>query len=176
METSNDCFVAALQKKLKEQGHGSKKKLAVDVGISPNHLSDILAQRKNAGEKLKERIADTFTMSFEDMLVLGRRIAEGRSAEESDNESSKPLSQETKEIDNFLALASQILESDTPYRQALINNLTAFHQAMETGDKQVEALQIIASLQKELKTMRQDIENLKKHKNKGDDLSHTAAA
>lgn len=176
METSNECFVAALQKRLKEQGRGSKKKLAADVDVSPNHLSDILGQRKNAGQKLKERIADALNMSFEDMLMLGRRIVEGRESGENDQSSTESLHQGSKSNDEFIAIANQILESDTPYRLALISTLTAFHQAMEGESKEVKALQMIASLQEEIKTMRKDIEELRRLENTEESLPKTAAA
>jgi transcriptional regulator with XRE-family HTH domain len=176
METLNDCFVAALQKRLKEQGRGSKKKLAANVGVSPNHLSDILGQRKNASQKLKERIADALNMSFEDMLVLGRRIVEGREFVKKDQESTESLNQESKSNDEFLAIAAQILESGTPCRQALISNLTAFRQAIELGSKEAKALQMITSLQEEIKTIRQDVEGLKRSEDGEDDLPNTAVA
>lgn len=166
MKTSNDCFVAALQKRLKEQGRGSKKKLAADVGVSPNHLSDILAGRKNAGQKLKERIAVTFDISFEDMLVLGRRIAEDHIDEGIDNISERdsgqcfggvPEQKSTKTTD-ILHMAADILESNTPYRQALISNIAAYSQAIDMTNKEKKAPQLIKSLQEEINIMRQDID------------------
>ena len=176
MKTTNDCFIAALKKKLKEQGRGAKQKFAAQVIVSPNHLSDILSQRKNAGQKLKERIADALNMSFEDMLVLGRLIVEGREDVENDKEFAKSLNQESKSIDDFLAMAARILESDTPYRQALINNLTAFYQAIDVESKESKAIQMIVSLQEELKNMRQDIEELKSSESAEENLSNSVAA
>lgn len=176
METSNDCFVAALKKRLKEQGRGSKKKLASGVAVSPNHLSDILAGRKNAGQKLKERIADALTMSFEDMLVLGRHIVEGRESGKNDQGFTECLNQEGQSNEDFLVIAAQILESDTPYRQALVNNLIAFHQALEMGSMEIKALEMIASLQEEIKNMRQDIAELKEIDEGRGELSNSVAA
>lgn len=184
METSNDCFIAALQKELKEQGRGAKKKLAASVGVSPNHLSDILAQRKNAGQKLKERIADNLSISFEDMLVLGRRIIEGRGGEEEDNVSGSDsnkdagggLEQKSIRMNDFLAMAAGILESNTPYRQALISNITAYHQAMDMADKENKALQLIKSLQEEINIMRQDIDELKRSEKDEENSPKIAAA
>jgi len=183
METSNDCFVAALRKKLKEQGRGAKKKLAANVGVSPNHLSDILGQRKNAGQKLKERIADTLDISFEDMLVLGRRIAEGQIDEGTDNiselDSSKgsgeALEQKSIKTTDVLAMAASILESNTPYRQALISNITAYSQAIDIGHKEKKALQLIKSLQEEMNIMRQDIDELKRPEKDESDSPDAAA-
>ena len=176
METTNDCFIAALKKKLKEQGRGAKQKFAAQVIVSPNHLSDILSQRKNAGQKLKERIAAALNMSFEDMLVLGRLIVEGREDVETDKGFAKSLNQESRSIDDFLAMAARILESDTPYRQALINNLIAFHQAIGMGSKEAKAIQMIGSLQEELEIMRRDIEELKRSESGEENLSNSAAS
>lgn len=179
METSNDCFIAALQKELKEQGRGAKKKLAASVGVSPNHLSDILAQRKNAGQKLKERIADNLSISFEDMLVLGRRIIEGEdnvSGSDSSKEAGGGLEQKSMRMNDFLAMAAGILESNTPYRQALISNIIAYHQAMDMTEKENKALQLIKSLQKEINIMRQDIDELKRSEKDEEDSPKIAAA
>lgn len=170
METSNDCFVAALQKKLKEQGRGAKKKLATHVGVSPNHLSDILAERKNAGQKLKERIADALGISFEEMLALGRHLIESRSGkvindgsvDDRDTGLLVTGEPESAYTPDFMAMASKILGSNTPYRQALISNITAYHQALEFAQKEQEALKTIKELQKELSDMRQEVDTLKR--------------
>ncbi len=179
METSNNCFVAALQKRLKEQGRGSKKKLAADVSISPNHLSDILAGRKNAGQKLKERIAERLEMSFEDMLVLGRQIAEGQSEaaalpvngdEYNDKACGGPL-----DSNDYLSMAAEIIGSDTLQSQALINTIVSFYEALASSNKQKKALQMIVSLQEELRTMRQEIKELKQEEG-SECFSNSAAA
>lgn len=166
MNTSNDCFVAALKRKLKEQGRGAKKKLAAGAGVSPNHLSDILAQRKNAGQKLKERIADILHMSFEDMLALGRHIAERQSETAgsilNQDNSSEETGEELLDPNDALAMAAEIISSDTIHSQALINTIVSLHQVLETRKKEKMALLMIHSLQKELKAMRLDIEELKR--------------
>lgn len=187
MNTSNDCFVAALKEKLKEQGRGSKKKLAARVSVSPNHLSDILAQRKNAGQKLKERIAHTLTISFEDMLVLGRRIIDGEVDEESGDISGfgfgkgsggVGVSQDQQSIKTtgFLTMVAAILESNTPYSQALMGNILAYHDAIDIAQKEQKVLQMFNSLHEEMKIMRQDIDELKESEKDGNDSLGTAAA
>ena len=151
MGTSNDCFVAALQKKMKEQGRGAKKLLAANVGVSPNHLSDILAKRKNAGQKLKERISDALDISFEDMLVLGRHLIEGEGDGKAGNAEGNEQSGHVAEADphkqnktaDFMAMAANILQSKTPYRQALISNITQYSQALEVEQREKKALQMI---------------------------------
>lgn len=173
METSNDCFVAALQKKLKEQGRGAKKKFAVNVGISPNHLSDILAGRKNAGQKLKERIVATLNMSFEDMLAFGRTVIEARS-DRADPGSGKEAGHKKIDRDDYLSMATEIIESESRYSQALINDIIAFHQDLQTKNKEEKALQMIRSLQKEIHAMRLDIEELKRDEGGDEDSPDVA--
>jgi transcriptional regulator with XRE-family HTH domain len=170
METSNDCFVAALQKKLKDQGRGGKQKLAALLGITPNHLSDILGSRKNAGQKLKERIADALGVSFEEMLALGRQIIEGRSKGQGTPFGGMDHGVglvETREDEayfssDFIAMAKRILESDTPFRQALMSNISAYHQALESSRKEKESTDEIKELQQELQNVRKEIEGLKR--------------
>lgn len=184
METTNECFIAALQTELKKQGRGAKKTLAATVGVSPNHLSDILALRKSAGQKLKERIVDNLGVSFEEMLVLGRRIIEERVDEEavhSDDKVCPPgsggvLGRLPDPPADFLAMAQTILESNSPYRQALISNITAYHQAMDLTAKEKKALELIQALQREINTMRRDLDALKRSANDAGDPSQIAAA
>lgn len=184
METSNDCFIAALQKELKTQGRGAKKDLASSVGVSPNHLSDILALRKNAGQNLKERIADNLGVSFEEMLVLGRRIIEERADAGGDHPVEKDNSSGSEEVfthlsdqsADFLAMARTILESNTPFREALISNITAYHQAIDLTAKEKKALELIQALQREINILRRDIDDLKRSAIDAGDAAHFSAA
>ena len=184
MKTSNDYFVAALQKKLKEQGRGAKKKLAAGVGMSPNHLSDILGRRKNAGQKLKERISDALDINFEDMLVLGRNIIEGRQEKVSGDISggghSKGLKttheQKTIDMSVLLTMTAKILESNTPYRQALLSNITEYYQGLEFSQKKKKAFLVISEMQEEINTMRKEIDELKRTKEKKGNSPNSAAA
>lgn len=182
METANDCFVEALQKKMKEQGRGAKKQLAATVGVSPNHLSDILAKRKNAGQKLKERIAEALELSFEGMLGLGRHIVEQQAAESGNEKKRRQGSavsagehppQHGKTLD-YMAMAAKILESRTPFRQALMGNITQYYESMGTALREKKALQMIEDLQKEITIMRQDIKTLKQPDEKNSTDSRAA--
>ena len=182
MGISNDCFVEALRKKMKEQGRGAKKSLAANVGVSPNHLSDILAKRKNAGQKLKERIAETLDLTFEDMLVLGRHLVEDRiggesgEKEQSDSVVMKAQCQKPIKAVDYMAMCAKILESSTPYRQALMNNIMQYYQEMETAQKGKKALQMIQALQKEINIMREDINALRQTETGEKDSTDIAAA
>lgn len=169
METSNDCFVATLQKKLKDQGRGAKKEFAASVGISPNHLSDILSRRKNAGQKLKERSAYALDMSFEDMLVYGRHIVAGKRDKAKNNTARSGLDQgfvegpekESFKIPDYMVMTAKVIESDTLFSQILINNITACYQALEFAQNEKKTFQMIHNLQEKLTLMRQDVEKLK---------------
>ena len=173
MESTNECFVAALKKKLKDQGRGAKKKLAASVGVSPNHLSDILGLRKSAGQKLKERIAVDLSISFEDMLVLGRSILAGQEDESDGYDKNRDLSSIT--IAEYLQMASDILNSNTPYREVLIGNLVSFHISLNSEKKEVKSLQLIGALRQEIDSMRHDIEKLKRAETVLEDSSDAAA-
>ena len=173
------------KKKMKEQGRGAKKNLAANVGVSPNHLSDILAKRKNAGQKLKERIAETLDLTFEDMLVLGRHLVEDRidggSGGADGNEQANSVAVEAQqqkpfESVDYMAMSAKILESSTPYRQALISNLTHYYQEMETAQREKKALQMIQALQEEINIMREDINALRQTETGGEDSTDIAAA
>ena len=185
METSNDCFVEALKKKMKEQGRGAKKNLAANVGVSPNHLSDILAKRKNAGQKLKERIAETLDLTFEDMLMLGRHLVEdkvdGGTGDAEKNEQAKSVTVDVQQQNSvkpvdYMAMSAKILESSTPYRQALISNITQYYREMEATQREKKALQMIQALQEEINIMREDINALRKIQTGEEGSAGSAAA
>lgn len=179
METSNDCFVIALQVKLKEQGRGAKKKLANQVGISPNHLSDILGNRKNAGQKLKEHIAHSLKISFEQMLAQGRQIIEkqaitGNLNSEMDRESTKKKSNLSK--DDLIVMVNRIIESNTFFGEALINNIITYHQAINLVQQEKATLRILNDLQNEIRSVRNEIKTLKSLEDSDKDSSNPQAA
>lgn len=172
METSNECFVKALQQSLMKQGRGAKKKLAEKVDISPNHLSDILASRKNAGQKLKEQIAQTLEISFEEMLALGRQLIKEPHVDAdigSVRQRNKGNHYLSTVPDNFMEMVNQILEHNLLYREALINNVLVYHQAIKTSEKEQKTFQMIHELQEDLRSLRADLEPLK-HKNNNEEI------
>ncbi len=182
MESSNDCFVEALQKKLKDQGRGAKKRLAQQVGVSANHLSDILGRRKNAGQNLKERMAHALGISFEEILVLGRHIIEEQPNARVDltADQVKPpestLGQQAISKTDLIQMASRVLESNSPYRQALTSNITEYYQALESAQKEKKSLQLIKELQEEVNSLRQEVNKLKQEENPIEDSPNSAAA
>ena len=119
MNTSNDCFVAALQYKLQEQGRGSKKRIGHDAEVSPNHLSDILALRRNAGQQLKERFAQKLDTTVEEMLALGRRILASKEIIDSTSLGQKQAEDTGKPALSLIEMAAQILQSNSVYQKFL---------------------------------------------------------
>jgi hypothetical protein len=70
-------FHAALIHLLSEKGRGAQTHLAKDQKIDRGHLNAIIKQRRPGSDKIREKIADHFNLSFEEMLSLGRRILSG---------------------------------------------------------------------------------------------------
>lgn len=165
MNTSNDCFVAALQHKLKEQGRGAKKKLAQSADVSPNHMSDILALRRNAGQQLKERIAQSLGASIEEMLVLGRRVLESQGTIERGILEEEQAAGVDKPSVSLMEMVTRILDSNTMYKQALIENIRVYYQALDS-DQERGVLQLLQELREDVRVLRRDISILQNNKDK----------
>ncbi|MBU0665259.1 MAG: hypothetical protein KJ990_12040 [Proteobacteria bacterium] len=165
MNTSNDCFVAALQHKLKEQGRGAKKKLAQEASVSPNHLSDILGLRRNAGQQLKERFAQSFGLSIEEMLVLGRRILKSQSMIEPNSLEQEQVTGTDSPAISLMEMATQILNSNTAYKQLLTENIQKYYKALDSGQER-DALQLLQELREDVRELRRDISILQNNKDK----------
>lgn len=71
-------FHAALTHLLSEEGRGAQTRLANEQQIDRGYLNAIVKQRKLGSDKIRERIAEHFKMTFEEMLLLGRRILSGK--------------------------------------------------------------------------------------------------
>jgi hypothetical protein len=70
-------FHAALTHLLSEEGRGAQTRLATAQQIDRGYLNAIVKQRKPGSDKIREKIADHFNMTFEDILSLGRLILSG---------------------------------------------------------------------------------------------------
>jgi plasmid maintenance system antidote protein VapI len=165
MNTSNDCFVAALQYKLKEQGRGAKKKLAQNADVSPNHMSDILALRRNAGQQLKERIAQSLGVSIEEMLVLGRRVIESQGTIEQGILEEEQATGADKPSVSLMEMVTRILDSNTMYKHALTENIRFYYQALDS-DQERGVLQLLQELREDVRVLRRDISILQNNKDK----------
>ena len=168
MSTSNDCFVAALQYKLQEQGRGSKKRLVHDAEVSPNHLSDILALRRNAGQQLKERFAQKLDTTVEEMLAFGRHILASQAMIGSASLDQKQAADTGKFALSLMEMAAQILQSNSVYQKFLSENIQSYYQAMESDSlnnlQDRDILQMMNELRENIHMLRKDICNLKNDK------------
>jgi len=69
-------FHAALIHLLKEEGRGAQTRLASEQEIDRGYLNAIVKQRKCGSDKVWDKIAHHFKMTFEEMLSFGRNILE----------------------------------------------------------------------------------------------------
>jgi len=72
--TVKDKFITALEKLLKERGI-TQAELARRLGISKQHLHNIIKGRRSGSDEMRERIANFFGLTFEQMLSIGAQIA-----------------------------------------------------------------------------------------------------
>jgi len=87
-------FHASLIHFLSEEGRGAQARLALEQQIDRGYLNAIIKGRKAGSDKIREKIADHFGVTFEDMLSLGRRILNG----EKGSDVCEELVEETKAI------------------------------------------------------------------------------
>ena len=75
-ETLYGYFYKALKHSVNERGRGAQKAIAIDAGISPPSLSQILSDtsRKRASLKTQVELAKAFDYQYEDFLALGRKL------------------------------------------------------------------------------------------------------
>ncbi len=69
-------FHAALIYLLEEEGRGAQTRLASEQQIDRGYLNSIVKQRKAGSDKIREKIAGHFKMTFAEMLELGRKLLE----------------------------------------------------------------------------------------------------
>jgi len=74
--TFSQQFHAALIYLLQEEGRGAQTRLASEQQIDRGYLNSIVKQRKAGSDKIREKIASHFKMTFAEMLELGRKLLE----------------------------------------------------------------------------------------------------
>ena len=143
-------FRAALNHLLRQEGRGAQVRLSTSQDIDRGYLNAIIKGRKPGAEDIRARIANHFGMTYEEMLVLGRRIQEEGAeteervvreirlpqnsakreegvAEDNENEKrNKPLERITKRIQQV----REILESGTEHSISLSIVIDTYHQAI----------------------------------------------
>lgn len=184
-------FHAALCYLLKREGRGAQSRLANQQKIDRGYLNGIAKGRKPGSEKVRSKIAAYFQMTYDEMLLLGRRllvnenIAEeqilpkhnnvhsGQWANEEANIEIKKLeviqSQDQfrsvnidTSVSDLIKKSADILGSNTTYRDALAKMIETLHESLT---KEKENL----TQQDQMKKMEQRIASLEEllDENKG---------
>ena len=145
-------FRTALNRLLQEQGRGAQVRLARVENIDRGYLNAIIKGRKPGAEAIRSRIAAHFGMTYEEMLLLGRRLLEG--ATEAGPEAGETALRRTKRegkgtgegrwrqedagvhLADSLRKAIDILESETKFSESLIEVIAVYHEALTAGRDQ----------------------------------------
>lgn len=148
-------FRATLSHLLAHEGRGAQSGLAGQQNIDRGYLNAIIKGRKPGSEEVRAKIASYFGMTYEDMLVLGRRILEeeGRISGEGPGSDQGPAIHASEEkgkneniamnlprkggaarsgISEKIMKVVAILESGTNYSVVLAELIDAFHEAVNT--------------------------------------------
>jgi hypothetical protein len=128
-------------------------------------MSDILALRRNAGQQLKERIAQSLGVSIEEMLVLGRRVLESQGTIEQGVLEEEQAAGVDKPSVSLMEMVTRILDSNTMYKQALTENIRFYYQALDS-DQERGVLQLLQELREDVRVLRRDISILQNNKDK----------
>lgn len=173
-------FRTALSHLLAQEGRGAQSSLAGQQNIDRGYLNAIIKGRKPGSEEVRAKIASYFDITYEDMLVLGRRILEKEEGisvgwQESDQIPTIRTSEEFGKYENIgkelprkagaagsgisvqITKIVAILESGTTYSGVLGGLIDAFHEAACTQQENLrmrnqmkEMESRIASLEKRL--------------------------
>ena len=141
---SNDIptqFRIALNHLLQQEGRGAQVRLARIENIDRGYLNAIIKGRKPGAEAIRSRIAAHFGMTYEEMLLLGRRLLAGDT--EAAPESGEAVSRRTEgkgtgenhglqedagvHLADSLRKALDILESKTKFSESLVEVITVYH-------------------------------------------------
>ena len=150
---SNDIptqFRTALNHLLQQEGRGAQVRLARVKNIDRGYLNAIIKGRKPGAEAIRSRIAVHFGMTYEEMLLLGRRLLAGDT--EAAPESGEAVSRRTEgkgtgedrgrqedagvHLADSLRKALDILESKTKFSESLVEVITVYHEALTAGRDQ----------------------------------------
>ena len=164
-------FHAALTHFLSEEGRGAQARLALEQQIDRGYLNAITKGRKAGSDKIREKIADHFGVTFEDMLSLGRRILDG----EKGRDVSEELVKDTKAVsgerhENLVDLEShrqeQEILDDFPEKIAtaakILGSNSAYGDFLASLNKLLQASQEVDAVKKENDAVKED--NLKLQK------------
>ena len=69
-----DCFLIAFKYYVDQEGHGIKKELANNIGVSSSFLSQVYNETKGTSLKRQEKIAKYFQFSYTEFVEIGKQI------------------------------------------------------------------------------------------------------
>ncbi len=151
-------FRVALTYLLAQEGRGAQARLANQQKIDRGYLNAIVKGRKSGSEKMRSKIAGHFSMAYEDMFILGRRILEGAGEATYDYEkygfdiltTAEPsrrlesgkktldfkaptnAGEDSSSIQDRILKVIELLESGTIYGDLLAGLVDAFHETLAT--------------------------------------------
>ena len=150
---------------LDREGRGAQARLAATRKIDSGYLNGIIKGRKPGSEAIWAKIIDHFGVTYEDLLILGRKVQEKEEAGQDDLLIKTPVAgldspSEEKTIDgafqaksDVIVKAIQVLNSGTTYGDLLSELIESLHNAIRT-DQENTALHTWAS------TLEQRVTNL----------------
>ena len=176
-------FHAALIHLLKEEGRGAQTRLASEQEIDRGYLNAIVKQRKCGSDKVWDKIAHHFKMTFEEMLSFGRNIldeAETPVLNESKREEPKlhqdftidpkkikkyDISQKSKnatpDIPEKIVKTIEILGGGIGYNYLLSDMIDVFHKMINTEKENVMLKNKLKELESRLALLECQSENEK---------------
>ena len=98
-ETLYGYFDKALKHSVDQKGRGAQKTIAIDAGISPPSLSQILSDtsRKRASLKTQVELAKACGYQYEAFLAMGRKLVAGEEPDSQERSNSTNLTKEVPE-------------------------------------------------------------------------------
>jgi len=75
-------FLAALRSFIKNKYEGRQNPLAIDTGYSDGFVSEVLKEKKRAGQLSQAKIALACGEDYLNFLLIGKRIIDGRMGKE----------------------------------------------------------------------------------------------
>ncbi len=133
-ENIDEIFRQALDKIILSKGWGAKRRMALQIGVAPSFITDILKGRKYGSEQTRRTIAESLGYSYEEFLDLGRgkRKKREQGQERILLESPEKYQYQRRGKDPLVAQALKEVEEVLLYGgedgNALLQNIKTFHK------------------------------------------------
>ena len=139
-----DYFLAALSHTVKKMGRGAITTIAIEAGVSQGYLSQILNKKKakKAGFQAQLKIAKACGYSYEDFLMVGKKLLEkGQEAETADDPPETKQQKPQPPVGNVIRVYNNILERtgielDAEGQEKLFNLIR--RKLRENAEKEVQ--------------------------------------